>query len=92
MELFGDQWAVHAHAFRVNRQDETGEFEFETDGYNLVSVYADYHWDINTNGELKLFFRGDNLLDEEIRNHASLLKNFAPEAGRSFKIGLRYRH
>ena len=92
LELFGDQWAVHAHAFRVNRQDETGEFEFETDGYNLVSVYADYHWDINTNGELKLFFRGDNLLDEEIRNHASLLKNFAPEAGRSFKIGLRYRH
>ena len=92
LELFGDQWAVHAHAFRVNRQDKTGEFEFKTDGYNLVSVYADYHWDINTNGELKLFFRGDNLLDEEIRNHASLLKNFAPEAGRSFKIGLRYRH
>ena len=92
LEFFGDQWVVHAHAFRVERQDETGEFEFETDGYNLVSIYADYHWDINTNGELKLFFRGDNLLDEEVRNHASLLKNFAPEAGRSFKIGLRYRH
>jgi iron complex outermembrane receptor protein len=92
VEFFGEQWTVHAHAFRVSEQDDTGEFELATDGYNLVSFYADYHWDIGNQGELKLFARGDNLLDEEIRNHASLLKTFAPEAGRSFRIGLRYRH
>ena len=92
VEFFGEKWTVHAHAFRVSEQDDTGEFELATDGYNLVSFYADYHWDIGNQGELKLFARGDNLLDEEIRNHASLLKSFAPEAGRSFRIGLRYRH
>ena len=83
---------MHAHAFRVSEQDDIGEFELATDGYNLVSFYADYHWDIGNQGELKIFVRGDNLLDEEIRNHTSLLKSFAPEAGRSFRVGLRYRH
>ena len=92
LEFFGEQWTVHAHAFKVSQQDDIGEFELATDGYTLLSVYADYHWDISDSGELKLFLRGDNLLDEEIRNHASLLKSYAPEAGRSFRIGLRYRH
>jgi iron complex outermembrane receptor protein len=92
LEFFGEQWTVHAHAFKVSQQDDIGEFELATDGYTLLSVYADYHWDISDSGELKLFLRCENLLDEEIRNHASLLKSYAPEAGRSFRIGLRYRH
>ncbi|MFT5210007.1 MAG: iron complex outermembrane receptor protein, partial [Flavobacterium sp.] len=71
-------------------QDDFGQFELPTDGYNLLSLYADYHWNVGTGGELKLFLRGDNLGDEEVRNHTTRLKNFAPDAGRSIQLGLRY--
>ncbi|MGK0342545.1 MAG: iron complex outermembrane receptor protein [Candidatus Azotimanducaceae bacterium] len=90
VEFYGESWTVHFHAIRVLEQDDFGQFELPTDGYNLLSMYADYHWDVGTDGELKLFLRGDNLGDEEVRNHASRLKNFAPDAGRSIQLGLRY--
>ena len=40
-------------------------------------------------GEATVFGKINNLLDEEIRNHTSLLKDVAPEAGRSVELGLR---
>jgi hypothetical protein len=37
-----------------------------------------------------LFIKGNNLLDKKIRNHASPVKDFAPEPGISFDGGLRF--
>ena len=54
-------------------------------------MYADYHWDVGIDGELKVFIRGENLADKEIRSHSTRLKNYAPEAGRSIRVGLRYQ-
>ena len=94
MELryFADNWSAHIHATRFGSQTDTGMLELETGGYPLVSFYADYHVPIGGDSEFKLFVRGDNLLDEEIRNHASLLKNFAPESGRGVTLGLRFEY
>lgn len=89
---FGNDWSMHLHVTHVAEQDEPGRLELETDGYTLVSVYGDYHWQIAGDSEIKLFVRGDNLLDEEVRNHASFLKNFAPEPGRSITLGVRYEY
>ena len=61
------------------------ELELATPGYTMNSVYADYHLSIG-GSDLKLFVRGDNLRDEEIRNHTSFLKNYAPEAGRGVML------
>jgi iron complex outermembrane receptor protein len=36
-----------------------------------------------------LFARGVNLLNEEARNHVSVLKDIAPLGGRSLQIGMR---
>jgi len=36
-----------------------------------------------------LFAKGNNLLDENIRNSTSYLRNFAPEAGSGAEIGFR---
>ncbi|MEX0962950.1 MAG: TonB-dependent receptor [Pseudohongiellaceae bacterium] len=91
LRYFGSNWSMHLHVTDVNEQDEVGELELDTDGYTLVSVYADYHFALgNTDSDLKLFIRGDNLLDEEVRNHASLLKNYSPEPGRGVTMGLRF--
>lgn len=92
LRYFGDDWSMHIHATRVGEQNDAGRLELETDGYTLLSVYADYHVQFGSDSEVKLFVRGDNLLDEEIRNHASLLKNFAPEPGRGITLGLRYEY
>ena len=90
IELYGERWKLNFRAVRVREQDKVGGFELPTDGYSLYAMYADYHWDVGTKGELKLFARADNLSDEEVRNHTTRLKNFAPEPGRSIKVGLRY--
>ena len=39
---------------------------------------------------LYVFLRGSNLLDEDIRQHTSPLKDLAPLPGRSVHVGLRY--
>ena len=89
LHWFASNWSVHVHLTDVDEQDDAAELELPTDGYTNVSLYADYHWNFGDDSELKLFVRGNNLLDEEIRNHASFLKNFAPEPGRGFMLGLR---
>ena len=92
VELYGNQWTVHLHAARIARQDNVAYDELPSDSYVRLSLYADYHWPLNSGAELKIFLRGNNLLDEEIRNHSSLLKNFAPEAGRSVVAGIRFTY
>jgi len=92
LRYFSSNWSLHLHATRALEQDDAGELELPTDSYTLLSLYADYHWVLGDDSELKVFLRGDNLLDEEIRNHASFLKNFAPEPGRGFRLGLRFEY
>jgi iron complex outermembrane receptor protein len=36
-----------------------------------------------------IFLKGTNLLDEEIRNSASFLREIAPEGGRGIQLGVR---
>ena len=56
LEFYGNNWTIHLTATKVYEQENNGELELETDGYELVSIYADYHWDMGQTGELKLFF------------------------------------
>ncbi len=90
LRLFGSNWSAHLHATRATEQDRTGATELPTDAYTLLSLYADYHFDIGANSEFKVFARGNNLLDEEVRNHTSFLKNYAPEPGRGVVLGIRF--
>lgn len=92
LRWFGDSWSVHLHATRVNQQEDVAELELPADGYTLVSLYADYHFDVGQDSSLEIFLRGENLLDEEIRNHVSFLKDFAPEPGRGVMAGVRFEY
>jgi iron complex outermembrane receptor protein len=56
---------------------------------NWVSLYGDYHIDVGETASLFLFAKGNNLLDERIRNHVSLVKDIAPAPGRGAEVGLR---
>ncbi len=91
IRYYGDNWSTHLHVTRVDDQEDVARLELATDGYTLVSIYADYHIAVG-DSELKLFARGDNLLDEQVRNHASFLKLYSPEFGRGVTLGVRYEY
>jgi len=90
--FYGSRWSAHLGVTRVFEQDDIGAFELSTDGYTRVSLYGDYHWPIGNAGELKVFVQGSNMFDDQIRNHASLLKNYAPEPGKNIRVGLRFSY
>lgn len=79
------------HAFKQDRVARNfnyeGGKELITDAYTNVSMMATYK--LSTQLNLEAFTRANNLLDEEIRDHASFLKDIAPMGGRSLMIGLR---
>jgi len=81
-------WVYRLRATRVGEQDKTARNESPTDGYTLLNIVVDYHAQV-FGQELLLFAKGNNLLNEKIRNHTSRLKDLAPQAGRGYELGLR---
>ena len=79
------------HAFKQDRvasnYNYQGNKELMTDAYTNVSMMATYK--LPTQLNLEAFTRANNLLDEEIREHTSFLKDIAPMGGRSIMFGLR---
>lgn len=79
------------HAFKQDRvatnYNYEGGKELMTEAYTNVSMMATYK--LPTQLNLEAFTRANNLLDEEIREHASFLKDIAPMGGRSIMFGLR---
>ena len=70
-------------------QQDTAPEEPGTGDY--LQVNADYsrNFDLRGNRQLTLFLRGENLLDQTIRNHTSFLKDEAPLPGRNLTLGAR---
>jgi iron complex outermembrane receptor protein len=66
-------------------QDKVAAFELPTDGWTAVDLRTT--WRLAE--DVDLIVEGTNLTDEEIRHHASPLKDLAPMAGRSFRVGVR---
>lgn len=72
------------HAFK---QDNTADNELSTDAYTNVSAMVAYK--LPTKLNVELFAKANNLLNDEIREHASFLKDISPAGERSLLIGLR---
>ena len=73
------------HSFDQNR---TAPIETPTPGYTLVNASFDWH-PFAANPELTLSLQGNNLFDVDARRHTSLLKDFAPLAGRDVRLSAR---
>lgn len=85
-------WNAYASVLRADDQDRPGSLELASEGWTKVEVGADYTINMGSDGELMLFVRGRNLGNDTIRLSTSYLRSFAPEAGRSFETGVRYRY
>jgi iron complex outermembrane recepter protein len=72
-------------AFAHNR---TAPNETDTPGYTMVNASLDWH-PLATNPQLTLSLIGNNLFDVDARRSTSLLKDFAPLAGRDIRLSAR---
>jgi iron complex outermembrane receptor protein len=68
--------------------DRTAPNETDTDGYTLVNASLDWH-PFSARPELTLSLAANNLFDVEARRSTSLLKDFAPLAGRDIRLTAR---
>lgn len=73
---------------KVAEQDRVAAFELPTDGYTVVNLKATFK--PIADSPLRLFIDGRNLTNEEIREHVSFLKDYAPAPGRSVRAGVAW--
>ena len=85
-----DGWRYGAQLSRVFSQSRTATLEEKSAGYTLLGADIGHTWG-TSHGDLSLFLRGRNLLDEEARNHVSFLRDLAPLPGRNWQLDLNYQ-
>ncbi|MGZ8242052.1 TonB-dependent receptor [Methylomagnum sp.] len=86
---FDDHWSSNLRLTRGERQDNPGANESETPAYVLLNLGVQYQAKAWEQADVLVFAKANNLLDENIRNSTSYLRNFAPEPGRGAEVGLR---
>lgn len=87
---FGNNvWNTALRYTRGEAQNHPGDHEINTKSFHQLTASLDYQLKMGRWGELWLFAKGVNLLNDEIRNSVSFLRSFAPEPGRSFIFGMR---
>lgn len=83
------QWNTNLRLTRGEAQTHAGDNDTATPGYLLLSLGTQYQVLDLHGADVMVFAKANNLLNENIRNSTSYLRNFAPEPGRGAEIGFR---
>ena len=86
---FDDHWSGLAEYYHVFNQDKIASYEHETGGYNMVNLGVSYAGRYAKNNDYRVYFKANNLLDDQVYSHASFLSNI-PQIGRNFTVGLEF--
>jgi iron complex outermembrane recepter protein len=85
-------WNSNLRLTRGEAQDHPGAFDTATTGYVQLNLSTQYLIKQIKDVDVLVFAKANNLLDENIRNSTSYLRNFAPELGRGGEIGVRVNY
>ncbi len=83
------EWSSNLRLTRGEAQNNPGANEANTPSYVLLNVATHYHLLDLYGTDVLLFAKGNNLLNQTIRNSTSFLRNFAPEPGIGGELGIR---
>lgn len=86
---FADGWSGLAEYYHVFNQDKIASYEDETQGYNMVNVGLSYANSLADNNAYRVYFKANNLLDDQVYSHTSFLSKI-PQVGRNFTVGVQY--
>lgn len=86
---FADGWSGLAEYYHVFNQDKIASYEEETQGYNMVNVGLSYTNTLADKNAYRVYFKANNLLDDQVYSHTSFLSNI-PQVGRNFSVGVQY--
>lgn len=80
-------WNARMDVLYAFKQNIVADNELKTDGYTNLSALVAYKLPVKYHVEL--FAKANNLLNDEIREHASFLKDISPAGARAVLIGAR---
>jgi len=86
------EWNTNLRLTRGETQTHAGDNDTPTSGYMLLSLGTQYQILDVHGADVMVFAKANNLLNENIRNSTSYLRNFAPEPGRGAEIGFRVNY
>ena len=90
LEFTGDRLRANVDYVRASERDDVAEFELPSDSYD--DLRARIAWRLRPGGRVvDLFVAGRNLANAEQRLHTSVVKDLAPQPGRTIEAGLRMR-
>ncbi|MEO5577714.1 MAG: TonB-dependent receptor [Sphingomicrobium sp.] len=76
---------------RVFAQRRNAQLESETPGFTVLNFGVDWH-PLDARPELTLGLNANNIFDVVARRHASLLKDYAPLAGRDIRLTASFKY
>jgi iron complex outermembrane receptor protein len=82
-----NNWYARLDVLRAFAQDNIAAHELKTDAYTNITAYASYQLPVEYN--MQFFLKGYNLLDQDIRDHSSFMKDKFLRGGRSFLMGIQ---
>ncbi|MDE0421273.1 MAG: TonB-dependent receptor [Gammaproteobacteria bacterium] len=89
-EFTSDRLRANVDYVRAAEQDDVAEFELPSDSYD--DLRARIAWRLRPGDmTVDLFVAGRNLTDDEQRLHTSVVKDLAPQPGRTMEAGLSVR-
>jgi iron complex outermembrane receptor protein len=83
-----EKWNASIEGQRVEEQDRVAPFEVSTPGYTFLNASVGYKFRTGPTYNY-VYVKGNNLTNEEARDHLSFLKEVMPLAGRGVVVGFR---
>jgi iron complex outermembrane recepter protein len=85
IELDSERWVLRAEAAYTADQDRVAAFETGTSSSTVVNLRAAWR-PLGPQEGLRIVLEGRNVTDEEVREHASFLKDVLPKPGRDVRL------
>ena len=90
VEFTSDRLRANVDYVRASEQDEVAEFQLPSEGYDDLRARIALRFGPG-DATVDLYLAGRNLTDDEQRLHTSVVKDLAPQPGRTVEAGLRMR-